>query len=737
VLALLAAPSAARAYIEVPYTLGRVLQEATSAFTMRVERVDKTRNLIVYSKVQDLKGVSTTVTINHSIGLAEGRPGESQNVMSWAEPGKLAVCFQNGGASETCIDNYWYQCAANGEWWTMNHAEPFFLRTFAGRPEKLATAVSAMALGQEVIVPCMVDGDKSALALRRGKIQRLKASLKLQDYEARRDFVGWGGEDFRAVSGMPGFSHYGALTRVDPRAHGIATADFDGDGKIDLCLTGEGRTALLQNAGSALNEVGLPHAGGACGAAWADFNSDGRPDLLLATPSGPKLLVNQKSTKEGGVAFDDQSAALPLEPYYSLAALAWLDYDGDAKPDILLADRFRGLRLYRNVVPAGPAPLAATPTLGKWKYAGPFDNTGDRGFSTSFPPESGVDLSAQYEGKNGERVVWRERDFTDGQIQSLKLFRNENNDQAVVYLYREIDTPGAVEVPVSLGSDDTLSVWLNGAPLWAENVGRAASPDQARLRLKLKPGKNRLLLKVCQGGGDWAFFFTAGKIEKVVPPAFVDVSEQVGLGKSGIAASQPGDELAVADVNGDGRPDFLLSAAGGVLVLNTPQGFLAAKDSGLKFRAGGVTPVFTDFDGDKLVDLFVPQGAAGLLYRGDGRGHFTDVTAKAGDLAQPLKGAVCGTWTDFNHDGKLDLIVGCVQGPNRYFRNLGGGKFVDAGDEIGLYQRVFNSRALAVVDLNRDGILDLVMNNEGQESAVLLGAKSEQMANAAGVPTAK
>ncbi len=722
-------PQTARAYVEIPYTLGRITQEATFVLTMRVERVDKERNLIIFRKVQDIKGVYPVNIINHSIGQAGFHPREWQIVMAWAEPGKMAVFFHNNGASETCIDNYWYQCAANGEWWTMNHAEPFFLRSFAGRPEKLATAVATMVAGQEAIVPCMVDGDKTVLQLRQGKIQRLKASLKLQDYDAKRDFVGWGGEDFRSLSGMPGFSHLGSLTRVDPTARGIAPIDFDDDGKIDLCLVGEGRTSLLQNGGSALNDISLPFVGGARWAGWADFNGDSKPDLLLVTPSGPKLFANQ-----GSAAFADFSAALPLEPYYSLSAGAWLDYDGDGRPDILLADRFRGLRLYRNTGAPGAAATTA-PTFGNWYYAGPFGDVGQRGFSTEYPPEKGVDLTAKYEGKTGEEVVWREKNFADGKMENLRLFRNENNDNAVVYLYREIDTLGALELPVSLGADDTLSVWLNGTPLWTENAGRATTVEKTNLKLRLKPGKNKLLVKVCQTNGDWMFFFNAAKVTGAVPPMFEDVSDKVGLGQRGVLAQEPGDELAVADVNGDGRLDFLYCSGPGQLVLNTPKGFVLARQTGLNFRSGQVTPLFADFDGDKLVDLLVPQGANCILYHGDGKGHFAVATRAAGDLAGPFKGAVSAASADFDRDGRLDLFVACVKGPNRYFRNAGGGKFVDAGDEIGLNQRVFNSRALSVVDLNRDGVLDLVLNNEGQESVILLGAKSEQVA--ASGPNAK
>ena len=83
----------------------------------------------------------------------------------------------------------------------MSHGEPFLLRSYAGKPEKLAAFVAAMLAGQEVVVPCMVDDKNAILHTRAGKIQRLKASLKIQDYNPKRDFVGWGDEDFRTIRG--------------------------------------------------------------------------------------------------------------------------------------------------------------------------------------------------------------------------------------------------------------------------------------------------------------------------------------------------------------------------------------------------------------------------------------------------------------------------------------------------------------------------------------------------------
>ena len=195
----------------------------------------------------------------------------------------------------------------------------------------------------------------------------------------------------------------------------------------------------------------------------------------------------------------------------------------------------------------------------------------------------------------------------------------------------------------------------------------------------------------------------------------------MGLGRDGVARGFKGDALALADVDGDGRIDFLYSAGSGVLVLNKKEGFVESKDSGLAFHAGQVTPVFGDFDGNKSPGLFVPQSGTSKLFRNDGKGHFTDITAKSGALAATSGEATCAAWTDFNNRGKLDLIVGCLHGPNRFFRNNGDGTYVDASEEIGFFQRIFNTRGIAAVDLNKDGVLDLILNNEGQESSVLIG----------------
>jgi hypothetical protein len=181
------------------------------------------------------------------------------------------------------------------------------------------------------------------------------------------------------------------------------------------------------------------------------------------------------------------------------------------------------LLLAPAAVPAPPAPdyvkkgtraetvvaslkASGLPALdGKWFYIGPFDNDGGEGFHAVYAPEKEIDLAKTHPGRGGEAVAWKEfKDFRLGSVVDLKKFKESDN--CCVYLYHEIDAREAAELPVSLGSDDTLTVWLNGEKLVEENATRAAEPGQNQATLKLRPGKNRLLIKVCNAAGEWAVY---------------------------------------------------------------------------------------------------------------------------------------------------------------------------------------------------------------------------------------
>ena len=126
-------------------------------------------------------------------------------------------------------EGYWYAVAGHGEpdWCYLYSDQPVLLRLYCGSKERLATAVRDVVAGKEVVVPCLVDGSMDELRRRATKVQQLRASLKLQDYNPKRDFVRWGAPvDYQPLAGMPGFTHRVALPRVDPEALAISCTQY-------------------------------------------------------------------------------------------------------------------------------------------------------------------------------------------------------------------------------------------------------------------------------------------------------------------------------------------------------------------------------------------------------------------------------------------------------------------------------------------------------------------------------
>jgi enediyne biosynthesis protein E4 len=139
---------------------------------------------------------------------------------------------------------------------------------------------------------------------------------------------------------------------------------------------------------------------------------------------------------------------------------------------------------------------------------------------------------------------------------------------------------------------------------------------------------------------------------------------------------------------------------------------------------GGVA-VF-DYNGDGNPDIFFTNGAdiatlkkssakySNRLFRNDGHGKFTDVTAQAGLAGKGYDVGVAVA--DYDNDGHPDIFVSGVHG-NTLYHNNGDGTFTDVTKKAGLDQSIdpefgpLWSVAAAWVDVNNDGLLDLFVVN--------------------------
>lgn len=156
--------------------------------------------------------------------------------------------------------------------------------------------------------------------------------------------------------------------------------------------------------------------------------------------------------------------------------------------------------------------FAATPVhelelkeVGAWHHVGPFPAAGfDAAFAEAFPPERGIDLSAAFE--DGE-LKWSEQPgWTDGEAHNDKL----TGTNCANYLYRVLESETPQVLSLSLGSDDGIKLWVNGREVLSNKVGRnVAAAGQETVTVQLAAGRNELLMKIVNGGGETGFYFAA------------------------------------------------------------------------------------------------------------------------------------------------------------------------------------------------------------------------------------
>jgi putative membrane-bound dehydrogenase-like protein len=147
-------------------------------------------------------------------------------------------------------------------------------------------------------------------------------------------------------------------------------------------------------------------------------------------------------------------------------------------------------------------------TMDYWHIVGPFANgDGDKGLDVDHGPEKGLDPKAEYPGKSG-KVTWRtvHPDAT-GYVDLAAHYGTESTD-IVSYLYREIESPADQEATLLLGHDDACKVFVNGKLVYTSRDHLAARPDQARVKVTLTKGVNRVLFKITNGQNPHGLYFT-------------------------------------------------------------------------------------------------------------------------------------------------------------------------------------------------------------------------------------
>jgi hypothetical protein len=564
-----------------------------------------------------------------------------------------------------------------------------------GNPDLLITG--APASGDPVATLYLGDGQGNFTEANAGLtgVYRSSTSIADVDGDGNQDLLTTGadanGDETATLylgDGQGGFSEAEAgLIGVDEGSTSIA--DVDGDGNNDLLITGSGKANLYLGDGQ--GDFSLTNAGLAgvfySSTSIADVDGDGNNDLLITgLTTGGDTATLYLGDGQGG--FSEAEAGLTGVDRSS-SSIA--DVDGDGNNDLLIT-----------------GDDMATLYLGD----------GQGGFSEAEAGLTGVD-----EGSTSIADLYGDGDldlFITGDDAlffgpSARIYVNRQNQSppnraptfAQAFSYDRPLAPGVTLSRTVEAGDldgDLLSIQAPSNPNASVN-----DAGNGIAEVTFTPGRNQ--------GGDVANVTVEASDPDGAIGSFtasVEVSPVMAAFSTDLTGVQFSSS-SIADVDGDGNQDLLIAGNAGTAVSPDPTATLYLGDGQGGFTEAGadLAGVFgpstsiADVDGDGNDDLLITGADTATLYLGDGQGSFSE--AEAG-----LTGVNGGSTSiaDVDGDGNLDLLITGEDVNDDLTATLylgdGQGGFSKAGAD--LLGTEYGSTSIA--DVDGDGNLDLLITGE-------------------------
>ena len=475
---------------------------------------------------------------------------------------------------------------------------------------------------------------------------------------------------------------------------GLDWALVDGDAEVDLALTISGSTTVLPGSGGSYDStipIALPGSGEF--PVLIDLDFDGNSDVVSVTP-GPEIAFHRNL---GGGAFD-VPVTTPLGSLADLLLLRDMNLDG-----------------HEDAIVANSADDTVTVLLGD--SAGSFVESSTYR-SSNFPramatldwDRDGIpDLASAGGGPYG--AIHRGRG--DGTFETPSRFPVTGLPEEVVT--GDWNGDGELDFAVLCPSDNALRLFEGDGQ---GNFTLMTVLSFSGIREALRTGDFN-----ADGIPDFAVFsVVAGEVEVLSSDAGTGNYSSQFLTTGGFPL-----DMEVADVNDDSHLDLIVGTSVGQVIRvalgqgNSQFGLFSIIPAGAQVRSIAIG----DVTGDDVLDIVATLQSGSIVVRiGDGTGDFT-----AGSAFSVIGVGIDIGLADVDADGDLDIFTGVTDDDDhsslQIFLNDGSGIF-SAGDVFPTSGSVFGG--LGGIDINLDGILDLVAHVTDEGLAVFLGQGNGEFA---------
>ncbi len=351
---------------------------------------------------------------------------------------------------------------------------------------------------------------------------------------------------------------------------GACFFDYDGDGRPDLFLvsaSADGYSRLLHNLGSGkfadvTKELGISLKGNGFGCAAGDYDSDNRTDLAVCLSDGVHLLHNRPDGK-----FEDVTQGVGIRPEPGCVGLTFVDYDHDGDLDLYVtsapvsdsAAPPRHNILWRNNGNSTFTEVSSETGLG-------FESTGAGVVTTDFNNDRAIDFVIAG-GKSGASIFLNPREGKFTPLPAID-FSKENLPPAVGVISFDFNKDGWMDLAFTHAGKPAISLWRN---VEGKKLERVVLPA-----IEFERGWGLAAFDYDNDG--WLDLIFAGEssteaglslLRNLGPKGWADVTKETQLNL--VKLNQPR-AIAVADIEGKGAADLVVTQFGGAPVLLRNEG---------------------------------------------------------------------------------------------------------------------------------------------------------------------